>query len=434
MRKIGSRRAWIAGSAVVVSTGAALAAAGSLDGTFGTGGVVHTNVGSNTSANDVAVQGDGKVLVGGRDRIGTPTDHWRIRRYAADGSVDTGFGSGGSVTLFGALSSDNLYDLDLDSSGRIVAVGHAAVAGKGNSWTRRAAVARFSPTGSLDGTFGSGGTTTLDIAGASWTEALAATHQPDGKIVVAGIAHFAVKSKGSTLDDPAIFVARTTSWGPLDTTFGTGGVSLNTVAPAGTRLHGPGSVALQSDGRIVVGCSENALVGPDTWTWTIVRFQGNGAVDTGFGTIHSGDDLQKLVVDESDRILGFGRRGTGNASDMVVTRYTAGGALDSSFGSGGTRIINLDGFDDAMGGAVQADGKIVLSAISGSTSGFAALTVRLDDVGSLDTTYGTGGVGTRLFSLLEGNALLALAPDGRAVIAGYTSNPWEWWVARYDAN
>ena len=98
MRKMGSRRTWIAGSAVAVITAAAFAAAGSLDGTFGAGGVVHTNVGASTQLKDVAVQGDGRVLLGGWDRVGTSTDRWRIRRYATDGSVDTGFGSGGSMT------------------------------------------------------------------------------------------------------------------------------------------------------------------------------------------------------------------------------------------------------------------------------------------------------------------------------------------------
>lgn len=437
----GSRRTMtraLAAATAATGAAAAFAAAGGLDATFGSGGVVHVAVGASTQLRDVAVQQDGKVLLGGWDRVGTANNHWRIRRIANDGSTDTDFGSSGSVTLFGSISNadDDLADLSLDGSGRIVAVGDAAVAGKGTSWTRRAAIARLNPSGSLDTTFGSGGTATLLVSGASWCEAIGAAHQPDGKIVVAGLAHKSVKSKSSNADDASIFVARYTSAGALDASFGSSGVAVNSASPAGITLSGHGGLALQSDGGIVVGCSQNDPGAADqSWRWTIVRFAADGTPDANFGIVRSsGDRLEAVAVDASDRVLGFGRRFTATGSDIVVARYGAAGATDTTFGTAGVRTVDLGALDVAFDGAVQSDGKIVASVISGTTSGFSGATLRLDSDGSLDSRYGTGGVGTRLFDLLEGNALVALAPDGRAVAAGYTSNPWEWWSARYDAN
>ena len=431
-------RRWHLGIPVglVAVSAAVFAAAGSLDPSFGTGGVVTIVPDQFGPAIDVAVQSDGKVVVVGTEEAGA-VRHWRVRRLQADGSTDTGFGTAGEVTLFGAASpaSDDPRAVTLDGSGRILVVGnsHAYVTvGSGRQastvYATLATLVRLNADGSTDATFGSAGVVRLVAPGtAPGCTGRMLVLQPDGKIVVAGELALATK-KGS---QNALFAARISDTGALDTSFGVGGFAVDDVTTGNDSVY-PKACARQSDGKLLLGGSAGG-----SSSLAITRILTNGSVDASFGTLWMTNGLTRLAVDASDRILVNG----GAAGNATVTRYTANGALDATFGTGGVATIHdpVAATGAGLGLAALPDGRIVLALQRVSNGG--AYVARLLPTGAMDATFGSGGFGALVtVDATVAPYALSLAPGGDVVMCGYAAhtqtggNIKNWFVARYLGN
>ena len=130
---------------------------GALDPTFGTGGKVTTAIGVTSNAAALALQPDGKLVAAGASKSNSMSSPiFALARYNPNGSLDTGFGSGGEVTTaFGSLG-DQPYGLTLQADGKLVAAGFHRTAGSGNDF----ALARYNTDGSLDASFNGGKVTT----------------------------------------------------------------------------------------------------------------------------------------------------------------------------------------------------------------------------------------------------------------------------------
>ncbi|HYU56948.1 MAG TPA: delta-60 repeat domain-containing protein, partial [Actinomycetota bacterium] len=234
--------------------GTALAAAGDPDGTFGDGGKVTTPfVFGQDVARDVVVQPDGKVVVVGDAYNGADSD-LGVARYLADGSPDTTFSGDGRATIH-FVGQDSANGVALQPDGKIVVVGRTGVgdfgvvrlntngsldssfSGDGKVGTPGLGaaqdvavvggkivvvggaspspgdfvVARYTSTGSPDTTFSQDGIATTDFAGSDVAYGLAV--QPDGRIVVAGV----------TSVNMNFALARYTTTGGLDSTFSNDG-------------------------------------------------------------------------------------------------------------------------------------------------------------------------------------------------------------------
>src|SRR5204863_2491179 len=129
-------------------------ASGALDGTFGNAGKVKTNIGlaaNSDAANAIAIQGDGKIIAAGRSSNGLDRD-LALVRYNANGTVDSGYASGGMRTTDLGSGDDEINAMRLDGAGKAVVVGDT-YSGVDSDFE----VARYTTTGSLDGPFGSGG-------------------------------------------------------------------------------------------------------------------------------------------------------------------------------------------------------------------------------------------------------------------------------------
>jgi uncharacterized delta-60 repeat protein len=271
--------------------------------------------------------------------------------------LDAGFGTGGKVGVDFAGLVDRAWAALIQPDGSIVVAGHAGIstpAGGDNQF----AVARFSSSGTLDSSFGTGGKVTTDVGGRI-DLAFAAALQQDGKIVLTG----------------EVGLVRYTTAGSLDPTFGTGGI---------TRLDAIGStivvaedLAIQSDGKIVV--AGHAGVGTDIG-FALARFTANGAPDNAFGTrgvvtttFTTEDDYGRGVAVQGDgKIVVIGQSSNLAKRDFAVSRFTTAGTLDPSFGAGGKLTVDFFGAgDDAQDLAIQPDGKIVVSgaATSGTSLG-----------------------------------------------------------------
>ncbi|WP_405883438.1 calcium-binding protein [Streptomyces sp. NBC_01384] len=195
---------------------------GHLDTTFGGTGKVLTAFAEGAIGNDMALQPDGRIVVAGY--TGSTRMDFALARYNTDGSLDTGFGTGGRVsTDFGDYDFAN--GVAVQSDGRIVAAG---------STDADFALARYNANGSLDAGFGTGGRVTTDFGGTA-EQAHDVALQPDGRIVAAGV------RAGDFVVD------RYNADGTLDTGFGTGG---RTVTDFGG-YEEASSVAVQADGRTV---------------------------------------------------------------------------------------------------------------------------------------------------------------------------------------
>jgi len=248
----------------------------------------------------------------------------------------------------------------------------------------------FAAPGDLDPSFGTDG-----IAEATPGIANAMALQPDGTILVAGY----------TL--PLNFaVARYTGEGRLDRSFGTDGTA---TGPSGTVL----GMAVQTDGKIVV-----TGYTPDE-SMSVVRFTADGNLDTSFGSGGvirgpQGDAFDvALQADGKIVVAGGSVDPVSSLVAITVLRFEPDGTPDAGFGSNGVVRTPLGLGSNARALALQPDGKIVVAGASD------ALTiVRYESDGSLDQTFGSGGVARTTADGVTSAEALALGPNGKIVAAG----------------
>jgi len=388
-------------------------AAGDLDLSFGTGGSVTTSFsGIWDVPSDVAVQSDGKIVVGGSAEIGSD---FALSRYNNDGSLDATFGTGGKVTTDFGLGSQG-SGLAIQPNGKIVMVGGA---------NQDFGVARYNENGSLDTTFGTGGTVTTDFGG--YESASAALIQPDGKIVTVGNINLHVAA-----------VVRYNSDGTLDSTFGSGGkVTANVESNISVA-----DAVLQADGKILV-----AGEAPSN-DFGVIRYNSNGTLDTTFGSngkvttdFGSGNTLTSpfdgydrgsaILLQPDDKFVVLGTTNYfSNNRDFALARYNSNGTLDTTFGTGGKVTTKFDGLDSAEDLVLQPDGKII--AVGDGGGAFAS--ARYNSDGSLDATFGTGGKVITTFPLdpirpHNYAGAVTLQSDSKIVVAGLAGGQFA--VARY---
>jgi uncharacterized delta-60 repeat protein len=154
---------------------------GTLDNTFGGGGMLSTAFGGNAHGNAVRLQSDGKIVAAGYFETARHNNDMALARYDANGALDTTFGNGGKVIkdLFGS-SDDIAYALSIQRDGKLVAVGRT-----GQYPNFRVGVARFNSNGDFDSGFGNAGKVLTDF-GLFSSQAYSSAIQEDGKIVVGG--------------------------------------------------------------------------------------------------------------------------------------------------------------------------------------------------------------------------------------------------------
>jgi uncharacterized delta-60 repeat protein/uncharacterized repeat protein (TIGR01451 family) len=312
---------------------------GSLDTTFGAGGMVKTDFfGFRDSAHAVAIQTNGKIVVGGRAAIDQSHGHFMLARYNLDGTLDTTFGSGGKVV------SDYEYvieDIAIQPNGRIVAVGWtiANIEAPGSS-QHNFVVLRYNANGSLDSSFDTNGIVETDVSGYD-DLAFSVIIQSDNRILVGG--------GTKTLAGPRFAMARYNADGSLDSTFGTAGKVTADVSGIEDASEAR-KIAQLPNGRILLaGSVENG----DRVGFALARFNSNGSLDTTFGfsgTATTFFSEAPLIYCVGLEVMTNGKIVLGgyfpNAPVFVLTRYNANGTPDTLFGDNGKVITYFP--DDAV--------------------------------------------------------------------------------------
>src|SRR5262249_2050221 len=294
---------------------------GSLDKTFGNGGIVTTSFpGQGSYAFAVALQSDGKIIAAGTDYVNFSSDDssntdFALARYNANGRLDPTFGKGGQVTTDFDGFNDDVYSVLIQPDGRIVAVGSA----KNPAHYYDFAVARYLSNGAIDAGFGAGGKVRTDFGASNLDIAYSAALQSNGKIVAAGTATF---SNG--LEDFAI--ARYNQNGTLDTAFSQDG---RVAIDFGSFLQSAYQVLIQTDGKIVaVGYPNSESSDSD---FLLARCNSNGSLDstfgvggkvrTSFGDLNDGATAAALQPDGKIIAAGFHPTITRTGVDFIVARY-----------------------------------------------------------------------------------------------------------------
>ncbi len=300
---------------------------GTLDTTFGNGGIVTTSFpGQGSFANAVALQDDGKIVAAGTDYVDFSGDvssntDFALARYNADGSPDMSFGGTGQVTTDFLGFNDDAFSVLLQPDGRIVAVGSALSQASFYDF----AAARYLANGTLDASFGHGGKVQTDFGDLGMDRALAAALQPDGRIVAAGLA---VSADGGSEN---FAVARYKANGTLDTSFSGDGLKQVDFGSCCQSAH---AVLLQGDGRIVlVGYPDSESSDSD---FVLARLKPNGTLDASFGTggrvrttfgdLNGGANGAALQADGKIVAAGFQATNTARSAQFAIARYLAGGA------------------------------------------------------------------------------------------------------------
>jgi uncharacterized delta-60 repeat protein len=356
--------------------------AGTLDPTFGDGGIVWLKY-PGSGASSVVVQTDGKIVVGGAVSSRT----FALVRLLEDGSPDLTFGTGGLVeTKVAPTFNSSLTGLALQTDGKILATGKADQEVGQRSYDF--AVVRYLPNGELDQTFGSGGAVTTDFGAADFTsdspESLIL--QPDGRILVGG-------RSGSPSD---FAVARYLADGAPDPTFGVAGKTLIDVQ--GT-ADTPGVLVRLSTGKIVVAGSSLRTSPPLRTDIAAVQLNADGTVNPSFangGRLVAdlgGASSVSAGADVGGKAVLAGQVAPG---DFAVLRVTGAGTLDPGFGVGGVVVTDFGGRgDDAHAVLVQSDGKLIVAGqslgarVNDPDMGIAI--ARYLPGGGLDTLFGASG-------------------------------------------
>lgn len=332
---------------------------GTRDTTFGAGGVAKVPSTSNydTSGGIISLQSDGKIVLPLTLAFNYPGPQlgqtaFSVVRLRADGTLDFGFGSGGFVSVYpGGYNRGRLEHVAIQPDGKLLAVGEL--------WNdpptdRQAVVMRFMNNGGVDYTFGS---FAMPLIQHTWN-GTGGSATASRVFPLAGGAAFVMGSRREGGTDVGT-IAKLTSSGSLDTSFGNGGVYVYET-PVTCLQASCFSFRTGFASSAGITFAADALIG---------RVSPNGSIDTTFGDVgffrraHTGDDSVagpiSIANDASARLLVAERNETKKA--LALSAFV-GTTPDTTFGSSGMTSAPIGSFVDPEAIAIAPDGRIVVMA------------------------------------------------------------------------
>ena len=375
---------------------------GSLDTSFGTAGVILTDLSnSNDSASDMSIQADGKILLSGRTlSLDSSGYDFALLRYNSDGSLDTSFGGGdGIITTDIANNTDYSAAVTSQADGKIILAGYSRNSDNYYDYT----LVRYNSDGSLDASFGNNGIVITDIAtGSDYARDLII--QADGKLVVAG----------SGTNDFAI--ARYNADGSLDTSFANNGIAITDISGSIDHAY---DVAQQIDGKLVV--AGNSYIDGDS-DFVLLRYNTDGSLDTSFDSdgivstdVSGGHDYARgLEIQPDGKLVVAGYSNNGGIYDVAIARYNTDGSLDNQFNLVNTLASPLR----PAGTSVILDSDVqIFDAELSAADNFAgaSLTLVRNTGANVDDIFSAAA---NLASIIEGNDLVLSG----VVIGSVTTN------------
>ena len=409
-------------SLAALISGAAHAAPGDLDTTFGTSGKFFTTVAGTTSSVPKAITTDatGNVYIGAETT--SASDDFSVIKILPNGTLDTTFGTAGKVVVdLGAMSHDVLDGIAVDADGNVFMAG----ASDANGSPAQFAVVKLTHTGAVDQTFGVGGRAYVPNATTTANESCCGITLGSGGVIYLTGASYPSGTQN-------LKVAKLTSAGVLDTNFGTMGVALEVFGHSTTGS----TTIIDSDGSLFVEGSIVTIVSTTaTFHMALMHFDSSGNVITGFGQNGA------LLIDIGAATIGgaMARDADGNfylvgevasanfsSQQFGVAKIDKNGDFVTGFGTGGKASIPVTG-GAAVANSVQIDkdGNLYVAGSAVISNNAYTEVKHVDGAeGTLISTFGTNGQSTIDFLNGDyGGVGSALDPNGRLYITASMEDP-----------
>lgn len=276
---------------------------GTLDGTFGTSGIVTTDI-DRDDGYAVTLQNDGKIVIAGKTSTSQDVQSLVIR-YNSDGTMDSSFGTDGVVTYDG-IGWDLAKNVFIQPNDKIIVTGSTSAPYPDVTVTD-VIILRYNSDGTLDNTFGTNGIVTFEDIGSE-----SVLVQSDGRIVIGA---------GTWDPIPATLIIRLNSDGAIDSSFGQDGV-VTYINEFSNLPMGCAAIAISDDGDIVIVGNKGGPV--------VIRVTHDGTFDTSFSkdgisSISSEGIVTSAAIQSDGSIVLAGFiRGTGDigASATFLTKLT----------------------------------------------------------------------------------------------------------------
>lgn len=387
-----------------------LAQAGQLDPSFGNGGWVNTDFGGKDQSGCVAIQPDGKILVGGRTNGFSGSFDFIIARYHENGQLDGSFGDQGKVVLDFGSTQENVEFIHYLPENKILIGGYSNLSPNTTSY-----VVRLELDGRVDTTFANHGI--LSFKYGRSTGILNMDLQEDGKYVFGCIGVI------DTLDVDFL-VTRFWPDGTLDTSFNHKGWVYYDFM---TRENIPFDMFVQKDHKIFLsGCSG---VYPKA-NFAFVRYNEDGSLDPTFGNMGSmqtdfagnQDVAYSSIIQEDGSFYVSGTvRDSITNYDFALAKYNSDGSLDPSFGNGGKLTYDFKGpVDFGLYMKQQKDGKLLVCGENNILTKNSFVVVRFNKDGSIDSKFGNNGMASLdvVNILTDDTPSFTLQQDEKIVMVG----------------
>ncbi|HEY8142712.1 MAG TPA: Ig-like domain-containing protein [Kofleriaceae bacterium] len=302
-----------------------------------------------------------------------------------------------------------------DAFSGVVVHGDGRIAAVGSSASDLAVVAGYSNRGGSLNSWGEGGSgsTMLNLGGYDGFGDV--VQEPGGRLVSVG------QTQGETGRD-FMLLGLTDDNGLLDSSFGEGGVTVTDVAPG--RADVANALTLLPDGRLLVAGYANNGTDDD---FAVARYSQGGVLDDTFGTggfaivdFGGTDRVNDVALDGAGNILLVGEA----VGEMGIARLTPEGDPDSGFGAGGKVRLDRGGMAEAIGVAVGSDGSIIVGGNSEEAGGvWTMAAVRLTPTGELDAGFGEDGwaLATPASADTYAMGMLLLPNQTLLLVGGWTS-------------
>ncbi|MBL4662956.1 MAG: T9SS type A sorting domain-containing protein [Flavobacteriaceae bacterium] len=385
---------------------------GQLDASFGDNGFVQSDFfGLLDFGFDVAQQNDEAILAVGSSEIEPDKFVPTLARFLPDGNLDTSFGVDGVVvtdynTQFGI---DSYFNVVIPENQKIVTGGHF-----GSSSSHNIMLARYLSNGNLDPSFGNDGIAITDLGDDDRFRDMEILN--NGKILILGTS----KVNGYKLT----FIQHLPD-GSLDPSFGNNGILVTNKTVLSDAVL---TLNVLEDNKILV----SGEIGGEI---KLLKYESDGNLDLSFGddgvviTTPSSSYKSPLDIDAEGKIIvGLNRSVGNNESEGYLKRFLPDGSLDTSFGINGEAIINYVNFRP-VSIIIQPNQQILIlgDAYYGVDS-VDCIVTRFRANGTLDTTFGSGGIATT--SEVSGGNFI-LQEDGKIVWVGFSQFDIDLFLARY---
>jgi uncharacterized delta-60 repeat protein len=397
------------------------------DNSFDSDGEVITDVsGFADHVNDIIIQQDGKILICGYSDFYDPDGENFVLIPEAARYTGDGTLDAGFADNGLLLLTQGMYANSYFNS--VVQQTDGKLVYFGNRHSDFVAV-RTNADGETDESFGSDatGNVTIDVAGSDdFSHSM--IQQADGKLVCVG--------QSVVGFDILPVILRMMADGSFDNSFADSGVAI----PFESYVTNFIDVKEQTDGKLVVGGYRiDSTTGYHDFYLT--RFTADGKVDSTFGKngrvmldFYGGSDqfITRIALQDDGKIVAVGKVYTLN-SDACIARFNADGSIDSTFSEDGKAVFDwgID-FSSAQSCAIQSDGKIVLTGYRSDGAVEESLVMmRLETNGAPDNTFGSAGIVLNNFNDIAFGRCVAIQPDNKLIAAG--GNGDDACLARYNS-